>query len=284
MLGNALGGLSDVMSAPARGLRTLLGMPETGTHFTEGMGLDPDSLATSAVGFGYDMLTDPLTYLGGALGRLGGRALGRAGNLAERAAPAAQRVDQFAGSGLQKAMAKPLYDHPGNFAFGESSLRSHQLNSPFFRPDMPVFNLGTPQFSQVAGEAPLLEGLATERFLGGVPPPNQTLMSGLPGDRARWTRVDKSGAFTSPAAEPNALTSRLERMLAPGATSPVPVQSRLIREPGLAQPLTFEPSLTPSFNPGPMPFDPDPSSSSRLLERLMQMTWPAGRVGARSLE
>lgn len=40
-------------------------------------GLSPDSLEGKAAGFGVDLLTDPLTYLGGALGRMGGKALGR---------------------------------------------------------------------------------------------------------------------------------------------------------------------------------------------------------------
>lgn len=99
-LGHALGGLGDVLSAPARGLRTMLGMPETGGHFTEGLGLEPDTLATSAVGMGYDMLTDPLTYLGGFAGKLGGRLLGTAvGSNLERSALA--RGPRF-GGGLSK--------------------------------------------------------------------------------------------------------------------------------------------------------------------------------------
>lgn len=99
-LGHALGGLGSVLSAPGRGVRNLLGLPEDSAAFIESQGLDPNSMSSSAAGLAYDMLTDPLTYAGGFLGKLGGRALGAAagGNL-ERAALA--RGPRY-GGGLSK--------------------------------------------------------------------------------------------------------------------------------------------------------------------------------------
>lgn len=63
----------------------------------------------------------------------------------------------------------------------------------------------------------------------------------------------------------------------------IPVQSKLIREPGLAQPLSPPSAFAdhPIFNPGRMSFDPEYQAQNPLLERLIQMVWPPNRPGAR---
>lgn len=72
--GAVLGTVSDVLSAPRRGLMNLLGLPESGADLLhQATGMDQDSFLTHALGTGFEMLTDPLTYLGGAIGRLGAK-------------------------------------------------------------------------------------------------------------------------------------------------------------------------------------------------------------------
>lgn len=72
--GAILGTVGDVLSAPRRGLMNLLGLPESGSEMLANAGMDKDSFWTHALGTGLEMLTDPLTYLGGSIGRLGAKA------------------------------------------------------------------------------------------------------------------------------------------------------------------------------------------------------------------
>lgn len=111
--GALLGTVGDVLSAPRRGLMNLLGLPETGSGLLHQVtGMDEESPLTRALGMGVEMLTDPLTFLGGSVGRLGAKALAPG---LERAAIA--RGPQFAGGieklgGAENALAKQLAEHP----------------------------------------------------------------------------------------------------------------------------------------------------------------------------
>lgn len=74
-LGGVMGQVGDVLSAPRRGLMSLLGMPESGSQLlAETFGMDEGSALTKALGFGAEMALDPLTYAGmlagGPLGRM----------------------------------------------------------------------------------------------------------------------------------------------------------------------------------------------------------------------
>lgn len=79
-IGDALGGLGDLASAPGDYLRGALsgrlGERAGGRDMLASWGLDPgDGLGGRIAGFGAELATDPLTYLGGAIGRgLGGMA------------------------------------------------------------------------------------------------------------------------------------------------------------------------------------------------------------------
>jgi hypothetical protein len=183
-LGSALGGVSDVLSAPRRmlwnGVAGALGTdaPDSGSELLGRLGMDKDSMLTHALGFGVEAMTDPMTYAGGLLGRLTGRGLGaitgagKAAAATEAASPLVGRLERMAGGGFNKAPKiwdKPLEALKGGIGgFDQAALRADQLNSPFFRPDLPVFNLGTPEFSQIAaptatsiaGRSPLSERLA----------------------------------------------------------------------------------------------------------------------------
>lgn len=81
--GGLLGAVGDTLSAPRRGLWSLLGLPEDGNQLlADTFGMDKDALLTRALGVGAEMALDPLTYAGmlagGPLAKLFGRASGAA--------------------------------------------------------------------------------------------------------------------------------------------------------------------------------------------------------------
>lgn len=88
-IGAGLGGLlGQAFSAPRRFVWDSLGLPESGTELVGNLtGMDQESPWTKALGFGAEVLGDPLTYAGGAIGKIGGSLLGRAGGVAAKAAP-----------------------------------------------------------------------------------------------------------------------------------------------------------------------------------------------------
>ncbi len=75
--------------------------------------MDPDSMLTQGLGMGAEMLTDPLTYAGGLVGKLGGMGVNaargaRAASAADKAAEAAtlaSRLEQMAGAGSAPGQA-----------------------------------------------------------------------------------------------------------------------------------------------------------------------------------
>lgn len=118
LVGGALGQVGDVLSAPRRGAWSLaaklggaLGIGsgeayDSGADLLHGtLGVDPNSLLGQIGGAGVEMVTDPLTFLGGALGRLGGSAASAAGSVGDDAARMGSRLAKFAGSGLDDAAA-----------------------------------------------------------------------------------------------------------------------------------------------------------------------------------
>lgn len=87
LAGAGLGQLGGILSAPRKALLGLVNsgasalglgevLPEDGGSFTSKLGMDPESVWSKALGFGYETLTDPLTYLGGTLAKGAGKALG----------------------------------------------------------------------------------------------------------------------------------------------------------------------------------------------------------------
>ena len=70
--------IGDTLSAPRRYLWSALGLPEHGNELVSNItGMDPSSFGANALGFGAEILADPLTYAGAALGAAG--KLGRVG-------------------------------------------------------------------------------------------------------------------------------------------------------------------------------------------------------------
>jgi hypothetical protein len=70
--------IGDTLSAPRRYLWSALGLPEHGNELVSNItGMDPSSFGANALGFGAEVLADPLTYAGAALGAAG--KLGRVG-------------------------------------------------------------------------------------------------------------------------------------------------------------------------------------------------------------
>lgn len=70
--------VGDTLSAPRRYLWSALGLPEYGNELVADLtGMDPSSFGSHALGFGAEVLGDPLTYAGAALGAAG--KLGRVG-------------------------------------------------------------------------------------------------------------------------------------------------------------------------------------------------------------
>src|SRR5262245_3301185 len=90
----ALGLAGQVLSAARRGLWSMLGGPEHGNELVSnianalGAPMDPESPWANVLGFGAEVLGDPLTYAGGLLGgplaKMGGSL--RAGKAWEAAA------------------------------------------------------------------------------------------------------------------------------------------------------------------------------------------------------
>src|SRR5262245_4596506 len=79
--------------------------PQTGSELLSRLGANPDSAWTTGLGMGIDLVADPTNLVGmGAANRAaqGGRAAGRAVNAAPEAAGLAQRLERFAGTGLQE--------------------------------------------------------------------------------------------------------------------------------------------------------------------------------------
>jgi hypothetical protein len=101
-LGAGLGQAGDVLSAPRRALWSALGGPESGSELVSKLtGMDPESGWTKALGFGAEVLGDPLTYAGGFLGKLGGAAA-KAAPAAEAASPVAKMLGLRRGFGMVK--------------------------------------------------------------------------------------------------------------------------------------------------------------------------------------
>lgn len=78
-IGSAIGGLlgqvGDTMNAPRKAIWGALGLPETGAELvSNALGTDRDSALTQALGFGAEVVGDPLTYMGGIFGKLGSKA------------------------------------------------------------------------------------------------------------------------------------------------------------------------------------------------------------------
>lgn len=87
-----LGQISDVASAPRRALWSMMGLPEEGTEaVSQILGMDPASPWTQALGFGAEVLGDPLNLLGMPMA-------GRLGSLASRLGPKYQGLLAKAGA------------------------------------------------------------------------------------------------------------------------------------------------------------------------------------------
>lgn len=71
-----LGDIGNVMSAPRRALWTGLGLPDNGEDLVDKMGLEKGSLLSRGLGMGAEIAGDPMTYLLGGLGGMGGEAIG----------------------------------------------------------------------------------------------------------------------------------------------------------------------------------------------------------------
>lgn len=100
VLGGALGMIGDTLSAPRRMLWNAVGLPDSGAEVMGNLGMDKEGLPAQGLGFLLEAALDPLTYAGGLIGRLGGRAAGAmAGGSLE--AKALARGPAF-GGGLEK--------------------------------------------------------------------------------------------------------------------------------------------------------------------------------------
>lgn len=85
-LGRVLGGVGEALSAPRRAVWGALGLPEHGKDLFKFMG---DGFVPGALGFGAEVLGDPLTYLGGALASRAANALRPTAALGRASKPAA---------------------------------------------------------------------------------------------------------------------------------------------------------------------------------------------------
>jgi hypothetical protein len=71
-----LNDIGDVLSAPRRALWGMAGLPSSGAELVSNMGIAPKgSMLAGGLGMGAEMLGDPMTYLMGGVGALGGEAL-----------------------------------------------------------------------------------------------------------------------------------------------------------------------------------------------------------------
>ncbi len=147
-----LGGLAG------QGLAALTGWDiPSGSDVLARLGMDPDSMLTKGLGFGADMLTDPLTWGGGAAVS----ALSRAGKAASAARQASLvgRLEGMAGSGLRGAEQAAS----GRLASAVAA------NGGFAKP------LGTPWGADVLGKARIADpsrvpiAIAKPRGLAALP-------------------------------------------------------------------------------------------------------------------
>jgi hypothetical protein len=167
--GGALGGISDVLSAPRRGLWNLvaqLGQAAgvgDGTAYdsghellTGGLGMDADNPMTHILGFGAEMLTDPLSFLGGGIGRMAGKGMEAAAGAAKagKAATLAGRLEGAAGGGLNEAIAKSASRAAGS----DAAIAAH------------LSDVGTSPAALMAGRSSPIKAMANERYLAGAKP------------------------------------------------------------------------------------------------------------------
>jgi hypothetical protein len=121
--GGILGQLGDALSAPRRALWGALGGPESGADLVNQLtGIDRESLLGQGLGFGAEVLGDPLTYAGGILGKLLGKGISAGGKAlrgtAGADAVAAGRLGEAAAPGAVEAIQagkSPLAAGPGKW-------------------------------------------------------------------------------------------------------------------------------------------------------------------------
>ncbi len=166
-LGGTLGQVGETLSAPRRamwGLAAKLGQAlgvgsgeayESGADLLHGaFGVDRDSLLGQAGGMGIEMLTDPLSLIGGAIGRLGGRAASTIAGGADDAARMGGRLAKFAGPGLDDAAS----------AATARMARSPAAMTPY------LSDVGSSVATLGEGSSPL-KALANARYLDDVASP-----------------------------------------------------------------------------------------------------------------
>lgn len=205
VFGGLLGTVGDALSAPRRWLWDALGLPEEGSQLAADVfGLDKEGGLAQALGFGAEVLGDPLTYAGGLLGKLGGAAAGRkAGRaLEEAAAVRGPRYpggwEKIAGSGLPEGSSKlPLLLEDLRQAPGLSrALQEVPPGSQYLGHGVEALALKTP-----AGDVLRLSPVADDvgrMARPDIPEVLQPTRAGLAGD----VRVERS-PFAAPAANPS---------------------------------------------------------------------------------
>lgn len=116
-MGAGLGQMAEGLDKPRQwawqGIADLMGGGEaygSGAELLSGLlGMDPESGLTQGLGIGAEMLLDPLTYAGGAIGKLGGMGVNalRGARTADKvgdAATMARRLEDMAGRGLDESI------------------------------------------------------------------------------------------------------------------------------------------------------------------------------------
>jgi hypothetical protein len=198
-LGNAgLAGLDGPRQAVWNLGPTLVGRsgqgPKTGAEMLGRLGMEERGPAAQGFGKAIDLIANPMNLAG--MGMLNRATAAR--SVAPEAAALTTRLERMAGSGLQQAeqaaarrtaqatgaSAPPLQGAPtsiarpvpplaspgAGFRLDPAQLRVDQLNSPLFNPNLPVYGLGTPAFSQTAPAAAPATSVLLNRLQRLIPP------------------------------------------------------------------------------------------------------------------
>src|ERR1700727_1326123 len=109
-----LGDVGNVLSAPRRALWTGLGLPDHGEDLVDKMGLEKSSPLSRGRGLGAEIAGDPMTYLLGGLGAMGGEALGGMLEGGEAAGAGMEGIDAL--NSARRAAQEGLVERSGQGA------------------------------------------------------------------------------------------------------------------------------------------------------------------------
>lgn len=235
-LGEAiLGAAGTIASAPRQALwgigPALVGQsgqgPQSGVDLLSRLGMDPNSGMTRAMGFGAEMVGDPMMLMGAA--SLAGRGVQQAAGR-QVASPLAARLEQYAGGGLADTLtSRPAANAIGDLG-GQAGARAGAMARPSMSASVP--QAVAPSIDDaVAQQIAARQGQPVRAAGGYLEPPSfsnfsdhsPSFLQAPPGPRGYPnfpTPLSTERFMPGAAPTSSPLAGRLQRMTAPPAAGP----------------------------------------------------------------